>query len=74
VSGRPDPERSPGPWLPALGAPKPCAQCGEMFRPSAPRAKYCSRPCHRKALEARRAEKAQGGPSRVDISPPKEGG
>ena len=72
MTDRFDPKCSPGPWLPALGAPKPCAQCGEMFRPSVPMAKYCSRPCHRKAVEARRAEKAQGGPSTVDISPPRK--
>ncbi len=52
-----------------------CALCGEPFRASNPGAKYCSPRCRARVTEARRAErragKADGGPSPVDISPPK---
>ena len=55
-----------------------CALCGEPFRASNPGAKYCSPAVRARATEARqagrRAGTGRGGPSRVDISPPKEEG
>ncbi len=53
---------------------RPCAVCGEPFRPKWPKGMYCSSTCRAKANAARRPGKQHDGLSKVDISWPKEGG
>ncbi len=57
---------------PSVYEPRACVVCGQLFRPVVPVAKYCSLACRRKAEEARRSGKKHGGPSTVDISPPRK--
>ncbi len=56
----------------ALRESRPCAVCGQQFRPKWPKGTYCSSTCRAQANQARRPGKKQGGPSKIDIAPPKE--
>jgi hypothetical protein len=60
------PERQPS------TAPRPCAHCRQPFRPPWPTTKFCSFACRRKAERARLHGRKHGGPSTVDISPPRK--
>ena len=51
-----------------------CTFCGEAFRTPEPMKRYCSAACRGKADEERQYRRKHGGPSKVDISPPNEGG
>ena len=55
-------------------APRPCATCGEQFRPPWPTTRFCSFACRRKAERARLHRRKRGEPSTVGISPPREEG
>ena len=78
MTDRPDPERSPRAWTARPGVQRACARCGEQFALPWTSAKYCSPACRAQVTAERWAERRSGtthdGPSKVDISPPREGG
>jgi hypothetical protein len=51
-----------------------CVACGETFRTTNPGTKYCTSLCRRKTEDARWPKRKHGGPSPVDIAPPRKEG